>query len=223
MYIRKTATTYTLEESMNLFCETMDLDKPLCRLAETIEWDFVEDLYAEKFKSGGKRAIWSRTAFGCVLLKTMTRLPAEKLLTEIQNNASFQYFLGFPAFQHQIQISASSIQRFSRRFSVQDLQQIVMHQMERETENTSRSRTSELDSPDSQSTSSVRIAQSKTDLLDQFLCLSRCQAGIPIEQSLYTLQTSFHPSPAQIVPRTASQTKTDVFCMNGYEQQALDI
>lgn len=70
-------------------------DNKLVQLADSLEWNKYEELYAEQFPSKtGRPGISFRIAFGAYIIQKATGASDRKLCELIAENPYYQYFLG---------------------------------------------------------------------------------------------------------------------------------
>ena len=87
----------------------------LVRLADEIDWDWIDDEIADKFSDDGRPGTESRFMIGVLLLKHTYRLSDEGLFERWVENPYFQYFTGEEFFRHDVPHERSGLSHWRGR------------------------------------------------------------------------------------------------------------
>lgn len=87
------------------------------RLSRKIDWDKLEDDYAQLFSPHGKRAVKCRTAYAALLIKEILEISDRETVEQISENPYMQYFCGFSEFQQKRSFSPHTMSTFRHRFA----------------------------------------------------------------------------------------------------------
>lgn len=102
--------------------QIIDMGHPLVRLAEEIDWGFLERRFASVCEMGpGQPPLPSRLIAGLFILKHTHSLSDEALCARWLENPYYQYFCGEPAFRHELPFERSSISRWRARLGEENL------------------------------------------------------------------------------------------------------
>jgi IS5 family transposase len=94
----------------------LDLEHPLCKLAEKINWKKFEEDFAGYFPSPvGNTALPSRLVVGILYLKHAFGISDEKVVSQWVENPYWQYFCGMQYFQHEVPFHPTSLIKWRRR------------------------------------------------------------------------------------------------------------
>jgi transposase, IS5 family len=94
----------------------IDLEHPLVRLAERIDWGFLERRFGAVYRPGaGQPPLPTRLLAGLSLLKHMHSLSDEALCARWLENPYFQFFCGEHSFRHALPFDRSSLTRWRQR------------------------------------------------------------------------------------------------------------
>ena len=99
----------------------MQLDKnnEWIHLSTRIDWDRLEEIYAENFPSHtGRPAKPLRMALGALIIQKRMNLSDRALVKEIAQNPYLQYFIGLNNFQITCPFRSTSLVEFRKRFDV---------------------------------------------------------------------------------------------------------
>ena len=103
----------------------LSLDDEWCVLADRIDWNVVESLYAVNFKSGkGHPAASARQALGALIIQKRTGLSDRALVKAIAENPYYQYFIGLPSYSRRCPFTYSTLVGFRKRVTVEMLQAV---------------------------------------------------------------------------------------------------
>lgn len=79
--------------------DVLDREDEIIKLADSIDWDYIEKIYSRNFtstkKSGNPNNYPARVAFGALFLKQYSGLTDRQLVQQIKQNPYWQYFLGY--------------------------------------------------------------------------------------------------------------------------------
>jgi transposase, IS5 family len=88
-------------------------------LSTCIDWDRLEEIYAENFPSHtGRPAKPLRMALGALIIQKRMNLSDRALVEQIAQNPYFQYFIGLKKFETACPFSSTSLVGFRERFDV---------------------------------------------------------------------------------------------------------
>ena len=110
--------------------EIIDLGHPLARLAEEIDWDFLDRRFASVCAAGpGQPPLPSRLVAGLLILKHMHDLSDEVLCARWIENPYYQYFCGEESFQHALAFDRSSLTRWRQRLGEEQLAALLQESL----------------------------------------------------------------------------------------------
>lgn len=95
------------------------------KLAELLPWERIEERYAEQFENNGHPAHPCRMALGALLIKQRLRCSDEWTVRHVSENPYLQYFIGMKEYGDSCPFGASTMVAFRKRFSEEDLAEIV--------------------------------------------------------------------------------------------------
>ena len=96
--------------------EIIDLGHPLVRLAEKIDWGFLDGRFGAVCQPGpGQPGLPTRLVAGLFILKHMHNLSDEVLCARWVENPYYQYFCGEESFCHKLPFDRSSLTRWRQR------------------------------------------------------------------------------------------------------------
>ena len=102
--------------------QIIDLKHPLVRLAQRIDWGFLESRFAAVCCRGaGQPGLPTRLVAGLMILKHMESLSDESLCARWVENPYYQYFCGEHVFRHEAPFDRSSLTRWRQRLGEQAL------------------------------------------------------------------------------------------------------
>ena len=119
---------------------TLNINNRWVKLAATIPWKGVEEIYALNFTSHtGPKALPARTAFGSLIIQVKLSLTDEETVEMISENPYLQYFLGFERYKQEAPFDPSMMTHFRKRFGAQDIKNIdeLLHATTRKKEENS--------------------------------------------------------------------------------------
>ena len=95
--------------------QIIDMRHELVRLADTIDWEWLDSEIAETFADDGRPGTESRFMIGLLLLKHIYRLSDEDVCERWVYDPYFQYFTGEAVFQHRFPHGRSALSHWRRR------------------------------------------------------------------------------------------------------------
>ncbi len=102
--------------------QIVDLDHPLTKLAQRIDWAFVEQRLDAVYRDGpGQPPLPTRLMAGLAILKHMRNLSDEKLCENWLENPYYQLFCGEEFFRHTLPFDRSSMTRWRQRMGEETL------------------------------------------------------------------------------------------------------
>jgi IS5 family transposase len=108
----------------------IDMGHPLVRLAEQIDWDFLDGRFASVCAAGpGQPPLPTRLVAGLFILKHMHGLSDEVLCARWVENPYFQYFCGEQSFCHRLPFDRSSLTRWRQRLGEAELQALLQESL----------------------------------------------------------------------------------------------
>ena len=93
----------------------IDMRHELVRLADEIDWDWLDDEIADRFSDDGRPATETRFMIGVLLLKHIHELSDEGVFDRWVENPYFQYFTGEEYFQHALTHERSGLSHWRGR------------------------------------------------------------------------------------------------------------
>lgn len=100
----------------------IDLGHPLARLAEEIDWSFLDGRFGSVCRPGpGQPPLPTRLIAGLMILKHLHSLSDEALCARWIENPYFQYFCGEAVFRHELPFDRSSLTRWRQRLGEEQL------------------------------------------------------------------------------------------------------
>lgn len=108
----------------------IDLGHPLVRLAQAIDWDFLDGRFASVCRAGsGQPPLPSRLVAGLMILKHMHSLSDEALCARWLENPYYQYFCGEAVFRHDLPFDRSSLTRWRQRLGEEQLVALIQESL----------------------------------------------------------------------------------------------
>src|SRR3989339_1187432 len=122
-------------ESGNLFqqelVDQINMEHPLVKLAELIEWQEFEHAWSGLFPSKrGRPATSTRLIAGLLYLQHAQGCSDEELLWTWVENPYMQYFCGMTHFQHRLPIDPSSMTRWRKRLGESGVEKLLEQTIE---------------------------------------------------------------------------------------------
>ena len=103
----------------------LDSNNEYIRLADKIDWEHLEEGYANLFPSEkGNPAKPLRMVLGALLVQKKKKLSDRKLVKEIEENPYVQYFMGLPRFTSKCPFTAPALVYFRKRLTAEMLMEI---------------------------------------------------------------------------------------------------
>lgn len=103
---------------------------PLIRLAEEIDWRFLEQRFGAIYQPGpGQPPLPVRLVAGLFILKHMHDLSDEALCARWIENPYYQYFCGEAAFRHELPFERSSLSRWRHRLGEEALVALIQESL----------------------------------------------------------------------------------------------
>ena len=110
--------------------EIIDLDHPLARLAEKIDWGFLDGRFGSVCQAGpGQPGLPTRLVAGLFILKHMHNLSDEALCARWIENPYYQYFCGELSFCHKLPFDRSSLTRWRQRLGEEQLVALIQESL----------------------------------------------------------------------------------------------
>lgn len=108
----------------------INLSHPLVRLAEEIDWSFLDSRFGSVCSVGpGQPPLPSRLIAGLFILKHMHDLSDEVLCARWVENPYYQYFCGEQTFRHELPFDRSSMTRWRQRLGEEHLQALIQESL----------------------------------------------------------------------------------------------
>ena len=95
--------------------QIIDMKHELARLADAIDWEWIDGELAERFSHEGRPATETRFMVGLLLLKHIHRLSDEGVCARWVENPYYQYFTGEEFFQHAFPHERSGLSHWRQR------------------------------------------------------------------------------------------------------------
>ena len=110
--------------------EIIDLEHPLVRLADEIDWGFIDGRFSSVCRSGaGQPPLPTRLVAGLLILKHMHDLADEVLCARWLENPYYQYFCGEESFCHKLPFDRSSLTRWRQRLGEEQLSALLQESL----------------------------------------------------------------------------------------------
>ncbi len=98
----------TIEGFQTPFSQHLDKENRWVKLAATIPWDKLANIYYGKMDSAfGAPSLSARMVIGAVIIKHMLNIDDREVVAQIQENMYLQYFVGFSSFTTEEPFDAS--------------------------------------------------------------------------------------------------------------------
>lgn len=131
MYRKKKYSQQSLFTVQVSIMDNLDPNDEIVRLADAVDWDFIDDVYSRNFENtslrGNPNSYSSRVAFGALMIKQLLGLTDCETVMEIKRSPYWQYFLGFSDFSPKNTFHPSLMVAFRKRFPENFLEEINMH------------------------------------------------------------------------------------------------
>ncbi len=110
--------------------QILDLGHPLVRLAQEIDWDFIDGRFSSVCQAGpGQPPLPTRLVAGLLILKHMHDLSDEALCARWLENPYYQYFCGEESFCHKLPFDRSSLSRWRQRLGEEPLAALIQESL----------------------------------------------------------------------------------------------
>ncbi len=124
--IQETSKPITLFNSHKQLSQIIDINHPLVKLSDSIDWEAIEedlkDAYPSKTGHPNKPI---RLMVGLHYLRYMFNLSDESIVWAYIENPYYQYFCGEKVFQHTFPIDRSSMSKFRQRLKKKKLYKLL--------------------------------------------------------------------------------------------------
>ena len=110
--------------------QIIDMGHPLARLAERIDWEFLNGRFGSVCQPGpGQPGLPTRLVAGLFILKHMHNLSDEVLCARWIENPYFQFFCGELSFCHEAPFDRSSLTRWRQRLGEEQLVALIQESL----------------------------------------------------------------------------------------------
>ena len=110
--------------------QIIDMNHPLVRLAQRIDWGFLEKQFGAAYTDGlGSPPLPTRLMAGLHILKYSENLSDERLCELWVENPYYQYFCGEEFFQHRLVFDRSSMTRWRQRMGEERLASLLQESL----------------------------------------------------------------------------------------------
>ena len=110
--------------------QIIDMGHPLVRLAQEIDWSFLEQRFASVCEAGpGQPPLPARLVAGLFILKHTHSLSDEALCARWLENPYYQYFCGEQVFRHELAFERSSMSRWRGRLGEENLEALLQESL----------------------------------------------------------------------------------------------
>ena len=110
--------------------QIIDMGNPLVRLAQEIDWSFLEQRFASVCEAGpGQPPLPARLVAGLFILKHTHSLSDEALCARWLENPYYQYFCGEQVFRHELAFERSSMSRWRGRLGEENLEALLQESL----------------------------------------------------------------------------------------------
>jgi IS5 family transposase len=110
--------------------QIINLDHPLVRLAQEIDWEFLARRFGSVCSGGpGQPPLPTRLMAGLLILKHMHNLSDEALCERWVENPYFQFFCGELVFRHELPFERSSLTRWRQRLGEEQLTALLQESL----------------------------------------------------------------------------------------------
>lgn len=118
-----------LESSQNkppLLKGQLNLEHPLVKLSEAIDWDYFETEFGKQATSeGGRPTLPTRLMVGLHYLKALYDESDESVVSKWVENPYWQYFCGAQTFQHELPCHPTSLPKWRQRVGVEGVEKLL--------------------------------------------------------------------------------------------------
>ena len=110
--------------------QIIDMGHPLVRLAQEIDWSFLEQRFASVCEAGpGQPPLPARLIAGLFILKHTHSLSDEALCARWLENPYYQYFCGEQVFRHELAFERSSMSHWRGRLGEENLEALLQESL----------------------------------------------------------------------------------------------
>jgi hypothetical protein len=110
--------------------QIIDMGHPLVRLAQEIDWSFLEQRFASVCEAGpGQPPLPARLVAGLFILKHTHSLSDEALCARWLENPYYQSFCGEQVFRHELAFERSSMSRWRGRLGEENLEALLQESL----------------------------------------------------------------------------------------------
>src|SRR5262252_1109861 len=110
--------------------QIIDLSHPLVRLAQQIDWSFLEGRFGSVCQAGpGQPGLPTRLVAGLFILKHMHNLSDEALCARWLENPYYQFFCGELSFGHKLPFDRSSLTHWRQRLGEEQLVALIQESL----------------------------------------------------------------------------------------------
>jgi transposase, IS5 family len=110
--------------------QIIDMNHPMVRLAQQIDWDFLGRRFAAACSDGpGQPGLPTRLVAGLMIIKHMQNLSDETLCERWLENPYLQFFCGEHSFQHAPRFGRSSLTRWRQRLGEEALAALLQESL----------------------------------------------------------------------------------------------
>ena len=107
----------------------IDMAHPLVKLAQTIDWSFLEQKFGAVYEDKPGRPLPTRLMAGLAILKHTHDLSDEVLCERWVENPYYQFFCGEEFFRHRLVFERSSLTRWRQRMGEERLQALLQESL----------------------------------------------------------------------------------------------
>lgn len=109
-----------------LLKEQLNLEHPLVKLSQAIDWEAFERDFGQRLSSeGGRRALPPRLMVGLHYLKALYDESDESVVAKWVENPYWQYFCGEETFQHEFPCHPTSLLKWRQRVGVEGVEKLL--------------------------------------------------------------------------------------------------
>src|SRR5271157_3202013 len=124
MYVKKNPGEQDFKNFYQPFCGKMDWNNRWIMMANMIPWDILEIRYAKHFKAIGRGAKKVQMAIGALIIQQRFGYSDEETVSQIIENAYFQYFIGLSEYQAKKPFDSSMMVYFRKRVTPEMLEEV---------------------------------------------------------------------------------------------------
>jgi len=109
------------------FCQILNLEHPLCQLADSIDWSKLNAALADCYSDDmGRPGLATRLMVGLHYLKHAFDESDESVVDRWMENPYWQYFCGFEYLQHEIPLHPTSLVKWRQRAGGERLELLLV-------------------------------------------------------------------------------------------------